>query len=84
MRVIGPGRARLGRCTRLLFSALSPQRSSWSTYPDVRFAPKSDRLLRCREVTLCAKFDQSAPQQNWPLFNHPVREGKQRRWDVEA
>jgi hypothetical protein len=31
---------------------------------DVRFTPNSDRLLRCREMTLCANTDQSAPQQN--------------------
>jgi hypothetical protein len=28
---------------------------------DVRFTPESDRLLRCREMTLCAISDQSAP-----------------------
>jgi hypothetical protein len=30
---------------------------------DVRFTPDSDRLLRCREMTLCAISDQSAVQQ---------------------
>jgi hypothetical protein len=30
---------------------------------DVRFTPNSDRLLRCREMTLCAISDQSAVQQ---------------------
>jgi hypothetical protein len=30
---------------------------------DVRFTPESDRLLRSSEVSLCAKSDQSAPQQ---------------------
>jgi hypothetical protein len=30
---------------------------------DVRFTPESDRLLRCREVTLCAISDQNAVQQ---------------------
>jgi hypothetical protein len=34
---------------------------------DVRFAPNSDHLLRCREVTLCAISDQSAAQQSWPV-----------------
>jgi hypothetical protein len=32
--------------------------------PDVRFTPKSDRLLRGSKVTLCAISDQSAVQQN--------------------
>jgi hypothetical protein len=31
---------------------------------DVRFTPNSDRLLRRREMTLCAISDQSAVQQN--------------------
>ena len=31
---------------------------------DVRFTPESDRLLRCREMTLCAISDQSALQQD--------------------
>jgi hypothetical protein len=31
---------------------------------DVRYYPKSDRLLRRRKVTLCAISDQSAAQQN--------------------
>src|SRR5580704_9080279 len=31
---------------------------------DGRYAPESDRLLRCREITLRAKSDQSASQQN--------------------
>jgi hypothetical protein len=30
---------------------------------NVRFYPKSDRLLRCREMTLCAISDQSTLQQ---------------------
>jgi len=30
---------------------------------DVCFTPESDRLLRCRETTLCAISDQSAVQQ---------------------
>jgi hypothetical protein len=30
---------------------------------DVRFTPESDRLLRRREMTLCAISDQSAVQQ---------------------
>jgi len=32
-------------------------------WADVRFAPQSDRLLRRREMTLCAINDQSAVQQ---------------------
>ena len=35
------------------------------TRTDVRFAPQSDRLLRCREMTLCAISDQSALQQKY-------------------
>jgi len=38
----------------------------------VPFTPKSDRLLRCREMTLCANTDQSAVQQNRPLFDYLV------------
>jgi hypothetical protein len=35
-----------------------------SGYPrDVRFTPNSDRLLRCREMTLCAKSRHYAVQQ---------------------
>ena len=30
---------------------------------DVRFTPNSDRLLRCREMTVCAISDQNAVQQ---------------------
>jgi len=32
-------------------------------YSDGRYTPESDRLLRCRETTLRANRDQSAPQQ---------------------
>jgi hypothetical protein len=39
---------------------------------DVRFAPESDRLLRCRELTLWAIIDQSAAQQDRALFDHLV------------
>jgi hypothetical protein len=42
------------------------------TWLDVRFTPNSDRLLRRREVTLCAISDQSAVQQNCGLFDHLV------------
>jgi len=34
-----------------------------SVLDDVRFTPKSDHLLRCHEMTLCANTDQSAAQQ---------------------
>jgi len=34
---------------------------------DVRLYPKSDRLLRRREMTLCAIFDQNAMQQTEPI-----------------
>jgi hypothetical protein len=43
-----------------------------ANFYDVRFTPESDRLLHCREVTLCAISDQSAVQQNRPLFDHLV------------
>jgi hypothetical protein len=39
---------------------------------DVRFTPESDRLLRCRELTLCAISDQSALQQK-TLFDTLIR-----------
>lgn len=35
-------------------------------FPNVRFAPESDRLLRCHEMTLWATIDQSAPHQGAP------------------
>jgi len=38
-----------------------------------RLYPGSDRLLRCREMTLWAINDQSAPQQNWHLLTSSVR-----------
>ena len=38
----------------------------------VPFTPKSDRLLRCREMTLCAISDRSALQQNYALFDNLV------------
>jgi hypothetical protein len=31
---------------------------------DVRYAPQSDQLLRCRKMTQWAKSDESAAQQN--------------------
>jgi hypothetical protein len=34
--------------------------------------PIATGLLRCREMTLCANFDQSAAQQNGALFDHLV------------
>ena len=43
-----------------------------ANFYDVRFTPESDRLLHCREVTLCAISDQSAVQQ---LFDHFVGAG---------
>jgi hypothetical protein len=39
---------------------------------DVRYYPKSDRLLRRRELTLCANTDQSAVQQNNRLLDQRV------------
>jgi len=53
---------------------------------DVRFTPESDRLLRRREVTLCAISDQSAAQQKEVLFDHlsgseePRRNGESKRF----
>jgi hypothetical protein len=38
---------------------------SESDHVDVGFYPESDRLLRCREMTLRANRDQSASQQIW-------------------
>jgi hypothetical protein len=39
---------------------------------DVRFTPESDRLLRRKEMTLCAISDQSAVQQNSASLDHLV------------
>ena len=49
----------------LLFFANEANIRAGSTlgYVDVRFAPESDRLLRCHEMTLCANTNQSAAQQ---------------------
>jgi hypothetical protein len=43
---------------------------------DVRYYPKSDRLLRCSEVSLCANSDQSAAQQTSGLFDRFVSDGE--------
>ena len=44
---------------------------------DVRFTPKSDRLLRGSEMTLCAISDQSAAQQTASLFGRVISKRKQ-------
>jgi hypothetical protein len=53
-------------------------RAESPTSGHVRFAPESDRLLRCREMTRSANTDQSALQQNRVLFDVLVGGGEQR------
>jgi hypothetical protein len=55
-----------------------------SALTDVRFYPESDRLLRRREMTLCAISDQSAVQQNGSLIDHLVGAAKERERDGDA
>ena len=49
-----------------------------SLTPMSALPPKSDRLLRCRQCPLCAISDQSAAQQNEPLFDHLVAKLQER------
>jgi len=47
---------------------------------NVGFAPQSDRLLRCREMTLCANIDQSALQQKRSIDDLVASVVNQSRW----
>ena len=49
-----------GHVAHVAAAGLLQQRSA----PNVRFTPESGRLLRCREMTLSANSDHSAPQQH--------------------
>jgi hypothetical protein len=46
--------------------------SRWAPSFEVRFNLQSDRLLRRREMTLCAITDQSASQQKGMLFDQLI------------
>jgi hypothetical protein len=42
------------------------------------FSPESDRLLRCREMTLWANSDQKCGAQKRALIDHLIGDGEQR------
>jgi hypothetical protein len=49
-----------------------------SSSSNVRFAPESDQMLRCREMTQWANSDQKCGAQKRALIDHLIGDGEQR------